>query len=87
MKNSHTRSLRLQRGIRTIGGASCSKPMKSGPDSGPLPTRHRPSRLLFEERQMTTLAVSKICLDRDGNVAKVYWSVVDLASNQAVMVG
>ena len=36
---------------------------------------------------MTTLAVSKICLDRDGNVAKVYWSVVDLASNQAVMVG
>ena len=36
---------------------------------------------------MTTLAVSKICLDRDGNVAMVYWSVVDLASNQAVMVG
>ena len=33
---------------------------------------------------MTTLAVSKIRLDCDGNVAKVYWSVVDLASNEQV---
>jgi len=31
---------------------------------------------------MTTLAISKIRLDCDGNVAKVYWSVVDLASNE-----
>ena len=33
---------------------------------------------------MTTLALSKIRLDCDGNVAKVYWSVVDLASNEQV---
>jgi len=33
---------------------------------------------------MTTLAVSKIRLDCDGNVAKVYWSVVDLDSNEQV---
>lgn len=33
---------------------------------------------------MTTLAVSKIRLDCDGNVAKVYWSVVDLDSNEHV---
>jgi hypothetical protein len=33
---------------------------------------------------MTTLAVSKIRLDCDGNVAKVYWAVVDLASNEQV---
>lgn len=33
---------------------------------------------------MTTLVVSKIRLDSDGNVAKVYWSVVDRASNEQV---
>ncbi|MBC7991400.1 MAG: hypothetical protein H7Y19_17720 [Luteimonas sp.] len=33
---------------------------------------------------MTTFAVSKIRLDCDGNVAKVYWSVVDLSSNEQV---
>jgi hypothetical protein len=33
---------------------------------------------------MTTLAVSKIRLDCDGNVAKVFWPVVDIASNEQV---
>ena len=31
---------------------------------------------------MTTLAVSKIRLDCDGNVANVYWSAVDRGSNE-----
>jgi hypothetical protein len=33
---------------------------------------------------MTTLAVSKIRLDSDGRVAKVFWSVLDLGSNEQV---
>jgi hypothetical protein len=33
---------------------------------------------------MTTLAVSKIRLDSDGRVAKVFWSIVDPSSNEQV---